>query len=55
MEGLVEVIVTWIEKGERGWKSLLGMTKSGTSVKGEMRLVPKPDGTCGGLKPYKPC
>ncbi len=29
---------------------VLGMTKSGTSAKGEMRLVPKPEGTEGGLK-----
>lgn len=39
----------------RDGKSLLGITKSGSSVKGEMRLVPKPDGTCGGLEPNKRC
>ena len=37
-------------KGRGGRKSLLGITKSGTSAKGEMRLVPKPDGICGGLE-----
>ena len=29
--------------------SPMGMTKSGFEAKGEMRLVPKPEGTCGGL------
>ena len=29
--------------------SPIGMTKSGTSAKGEIRLVPKPAGTAGGL------
>lgn len=33
-----------------GGKCVLGITKSGTSVKGEMRLVPKPDGILGGLE-----
>lgn len=42
-------------KGGEGGKSLLGITKSGTSVKDEMRLVPKPDGTCGGLESNKRC
>ncbi len=36
-------------KGEEV-KVLLGITKSGTSAKGEMRLVPKPAGTWGGLE-----
>ena len=31
-------------------KGLLGITKSGTSAKGEMRLVPKPVGILGGLE-----
>ena len=45
--------VDWNEEregGEAEGESLLGITKSGTSAKGEMRLVPKPNGTWGGLR-----
>ena len=41
------VLVTGLKGGE---ESLLGITKSGTSAKGEMRLVPKPKGGLGALE-----
>lgn len=52
---LRRVVSSWKVLGEvcdrtEGGQNLLGITKSGTSAKGEMRLVPKPNGTSGRLE-----